>query len=110
LPVIEHVSSSLCVGSKRGMLRTHVLPFMDCLLNRKCLIYGPNMNCRTYRLLKCSTVPRYVIISMASLCSMLLGLQMFSIKCQNVEMESVCDAKIIFHSELNFVALSTLVL
>ena len=33
---------------------------------------------------------------------------MFSIKCQNVEMESVFDARIIFLSELHFVVMSTL--
>jgi len=37
---------------------------------------------------------------MTSLCSMLLGLLTFSLKCQNVEMENVFDTTIIFHSEL----------
>ena len=45
---------------------------------------------------------------MTSLCSMLLDLQMYSIKCQNVEMENVFDTRMIFHSELYFVVISTL--
>jgi len=39
---------------------------------------------------------------------MLLDLQMYSIKCQNVEMENVFDTRMIFHSELYFVVISTL--